>query len=92
MTRVSTDIEQFYFDREHEARNQLNRHGLPLLESGDLLALADFEQWAANELQNWYRDRESSENLCCLLAKLLQNYSRFTLPPTTGVQILCLSQ
>jgi hypothetical protein len=96
MNRISTDTEQSYFDREHEPRNQLNRHGLPLLKSGDLLSLADFEQWAANEMQNWYRVTESSENLCCLLAELLQNYSEFAAaayngsPGTMSIAILCM--
>ncbi|KAJ6061423.1 uncharacterized protein N7446_005543 [Penicillium canescens] len=96
MNRISTAVEQSYFDREHEPRNQLNRHGLPLLKSGDLLSLADFEQWVANEMQNWYRGTESSENLCCLLAELLQNYSQFAAaayngsPETMSVAIVCM--
>lgn len=38
-------IEPIHFDRRHGQRNQRDKYGLPVLESGDIVSLADLESW-----------------------------------------------
>ncbi|KAJ5215355.1 uncharacterized protein N7498_001762 [Penicillium cinerascens] len=100
MSRVPANFEQSIFDRRHEPRNKINRVGLPILESGDLLSLTDFECWVKNamETNSYARDREPSEHLCCLLGDLLQTYSGLAVeaysdsPDAMSIAILCIME
>lgn len=100
MSRAPANAEQSSFDRRHEPRNQRNRFGLPILESGDLLSLADFECWVkdATETNSYLRNREPSEHLCCLLGDLLQTYSEFAVeaysdsPDAMSTAIVCIME
>ncbi|KAJ5801525.1 uncharacterized protein N7518_003593 [Penicillium psychrosexuale] len=100
MSRVPVNIEQSCFDRRHEPRNRINRVGLPILESGDLLSLTDFECWVKNAMEtNCYsRDREPSEHSCCLIGDLLQTYSGFAVeaysdsPDAMSIAIICIME
>lgn len=77
MLQTPGDSDPPLFTRSHERRNQRNEYGLPMLNQGDVLSLADFEQWVNNQLEAWSDNVEPSEKLCCLLAGLLNDYSRF---------------
>ncbi|KAH8434445.1 uncharacterized protein LDX57_012092 [Aspergillus melleus] len=65
------------FERDYEQRAQRNRHGLPILNNGDLLSLSDFEDWVERMLEQWLRDNEPSAQLCTMLASLFKGYYQF---------------
>ncbi|KAL2000220.1 hypothetical protein VTN02DRAFT_3392 [Thermoascus thermophilus] len=77
MLKTPGDSDPPLFTPSHERRNQRNEYGLPMLNQGDVVSLADFEQWVNDQLEAWSDNVKPSEELCCLLAGLIDKYSRF---------------
>lgn len=98
MSGVSVEVEQSSFDRRHEQRNQFNRFGLPILRSGDLLSLADFESWVKHTMGSWYSEIEPSDHMCCLLGELLKSYCDLAIeaysdsPDAMSMAMICIME
>jgi hypothetical protein len=96
ISRNLTEVTTSRFDRHYDIRNQRDRHGLPIPRSDDLLSLLDFERWVEFDMGGWAEMIEPSEDICCELAKRLDQYTRYTTetfvgsPETVSLMILTL--
>lgn len=77
LQQTPVNIEPIPFSRLHEQRNQRDNDGLPILGSADILVLADFERWVEEKLVSWVHNVNPSDDVCCSLARLLQQYMDF---------------